>query len=123
MALSRRKMIGLVGGGVVLAATASAGGFLATRRPKRALAPWSAAGSYAEPRMNALSHAILAPNPHNRQPWVAELQGDDQLIIHRDKALNLPDTDSFDRQLTLGIGCFLELLRMAASENGYVFHP
>lgn len=119
MTLSRRKMIGLVGGGVVLAATASAGGFLATRSPTRALAPWSKAGSYSEPRMNALSYAILAPNPHNRQPWVAELQGDDRLIIHRDKTLNLPDTDPFDRQLTIGMGCFLELLRMAANENGY----
>jgi hypothetical protein len=109
----------LVGGGVVLAATASAGGLLATRRPTRALAPWSTAGGYTEPRMNALSYAILAPNPHNRQPWIAELQGDDQLTIHRDKTLNLPDTDPFDRQLTIGMGCFLELLRMAANENGY----
>lgn len=119
MTLSRRKMIGLIGGGVVLAATASAGGFLATRRPTRALAPWSTAGSYAEPRMQALSYAILAPNPHNRQPWVAELQGNDQLIIHRDKTRNLPETDPFDRQLTIGMGCFLELLRMAAAEDGY----
>ena len=119
MTLSRRKMIGLVGGGVVLAATASVGGFLATRHPTRALAPWSAAGGYAEPRMNALSYAILAPNPHNRQPWVAELLGDDQLIIHRDKTRNLPDTDPFDRQLTIGMGCFLELLGMAANESGY----
>lgn len=119
MTLSRRRMIGLVGGGVVMAATASAGGFVATRSPTRALAPWSKAGSYTEPRMNALSYAILAPNPHNRQPWVAELQGEDRLIIHRDKTLNLPDTDPFDRQLTIGMGCFLELLRMAANENGY----
>jgi len=119
MTLSRRKMIGLIGGGVVLAATASAGGFLATRRPTRALAPWSLAGTYTEPRMQALSFAILAPNPHNRQPWVAELQGDDMLIIHRDKSRNLPETDPFDRQLTIGMGCFLELLRMAAAEDGY----
>lgn len=119
MTLSRRKMIGLIGGGVVLAATASAGGFLATRRPTRALAPWSLAGTYTEPRMRALSYAILAPNPHNRQPWVAELQGDNMLIIHRDKSRNLPETDPFDRQLTIGMGCFLELLRMAAAEDGY----
>ncbi len=119
MTLSRRKMIGLIGGGVVLAATASAGGFLATRRPTRALAPWSSAGNYSEPRMRALSYAILAPNPHNRQPWVAELKGEDQLIIHRDKTRNLPATDPFDRQLTIGMGCFLELLRMAAAEDGY----
>ncbi|NRB20573.1 MAG: twin-arginine translocation pathway signal protein [Rhodobacteraceae bacterium] len=119
MKLSRRKLIALIGGGVVLAATASAGGFLATRRPTRALAPWSLAGTYTEPRMRALSFAILAPNPHNRQPWVAELTGDDMLIIHRDKTRNLPETDPFDRQLTIGMGCFLELLRMAAAEDGY----
>lgn len=119
MTLSRRKMIGLIGGGVVLSTTLAAGGFLATRRPARALAPWSAAGAYAEPRMNALSYAILAPNPHNRQPWVAELRGDDQLIIHRDKTRNLPETDPFDRQLTIGMGCFLELLQMAAAEDGH----
>lgn len=119
MTLSRRKMIGLAGGGVVLAATASAGAFLTTRRPNRALAPWAEAGNYTEPRMKALSYAILAPNPHNRQPWIAELQGEDGLIIHRDQALNLPETDPFDRQLTIGMGCFLELLRMAAAEDGY----
>lgn len=119
MTLSRRKMIGLIGGSVVLAATTSVGGFLATRRPTRALAPWSSAGNYSEPRMRALSYAILAPNPHNRQPWVAELQGQDRLIIHRDPTRNLPETDPFDRQLTIGMGCFLELLRMAAAEDGY----
>lgn len=120
MTFSRRKMIGLIGGGVVLAAAGSAGGFLATRRPTRALAPWASAGNYSEPRMRALSYAILAPNPHNRQPWVAELQGEDRLIIHRDKTRNLPATDPFDRQITIGMGCFLELLRMAAADDGYV---
>jgi len=119
MTLSRRKMIGLLGGGVVLAATASAGGFLATRRPTRALAPWASAGSYTEPRMRALSYAILAPNPHNRQPWVADLQGEDRLVIHRDPTRNLPATDPFDRQMTIGMGCFLELLRMAAADDGH----
>jgi len=119
MTLSRRKMIGLVGGGIVLAATASAGGFLTTRRPTRALAPWSIAGAYTELRMKALSYAILAPNPHNRQPWVAELHGEDQLVIYRDKTRDLPETDPFDRQLTIGMGCFLELLRMAAAEDGF----
>lgn len=119
MTLSRRKMIGLMGGGVVVAAAASASGFLATRTPTQALAPWTAAGAYSEPRMKALSYALLAPNPHNRQPWVAELRGDDMLVIHRNKSLNLPETDPFDRQLTVGMGCFLELLRIAAAQDGY----
>ncbi len=119
MTLSRRKMIGLVGGGVVLAATVSAGGFLATRRPVRALAPWSSAGNYTEPRMRALSYAILAPNPHNRQPWMAELQGEDRLVIHRDKSRNLPETDPFDRQITIGFGCFIEQMPIAATIDDF----
>ncbi len=119
MAVSRRKFITLVGGGVVLAAGGAAGGFLATRSPRAALAPWTTAGGYREPRMRALSYAILAPNPHNRQPWVAELTGETGLTIWRDKTRNLPETDPFDRQLTIGMGCFLELLRMAAAEDGF----
>ncbi len=120
MTVSRRKMIALVGGGFVLAAGAGAGGFVATRRPKSALAAWEVAGKYDDPRMAALSWAILAPNPHNRQPWRAELIKDDSLLIWRDKAANLPETDPFDRQMTIGMGCFLELFRQAAAEQSFV---
>ena len=123
MTLSRRKMIALVGGGAVFAATAGAGTFVATRRPDAALAPWAAAGSYQDPRLSALSWAILAPNPHNRQPWLAQLQGSDEILIWRDKSLNLPETDPFDRQLTIGMGCFLELLRQAAAQQGFAAKP
>ncbi len=119
MSLSRRRTLALLGGGFVLAATGAAGGFAATRSPTRALAPWNAAGRYADPRMKALSWAILAPNPHNRQPWVAELTGTDGVRIHRDRARDLPATDPFDRQLTIGMGCFLELMTIAASHTGH----
>lgn len=118
MTLSRRKTLGLIGGGLVLAAAGGAGAFLATREPAKALAPWRAAGAYAEPRMNALSFALLAPNPHNRQPWLAELVGADQVRLWRDPARDLPVTDPFARQLTIGMGCFLELMEMAAAEAG-----
>lgn len=118
MLLSRRKAIALAGGGVVLAATGAGTAFALTRTPTRALAPWDAAGGYEDPRLWALSYAILAPNPHNRQPWTAELQGADRVIVRRDPALDLPVTDPFSRQLTVGMGCFLELMRMAAAERG-----
>ena len=120
MTISRRKMIALVGGGFVVAAGSAAGGFVATRRPNAALAPWEAAGGYAAPRMAALSWAILAPNPHNRQPWLAELVGADRVRIWREAARNLPETDPFDRQMTIGMGCFLELFRQAAAEQGQI---
>ena len=116
---TRRKTLALIGGGVIAAATAASAGFLATRTPRRAHAPWAAAGAYADPRKSALSFALLAPNPHNRQPWLAELSGSDTVILHRDKTLNLPHTDPFDRQLTIGMGCFLELMVIAAAETGH----
>lgn len=119
MTLSRRRFIALVGGGTVLAATASATAFALTRTPQAALAPWDAAGGHADPRLHALSYAILAPNPHNRQPWVAELVEKDGIRIYRDPARNLPQTDPFDRQMTIGMGCFLELLAVAASGTGH----
>ena len=118
MAPTRRKMLALLGGGMILSAT-GAGAFLSTRTPLRAQEPWDLAGSYGEIRRDALSWALLAPNPHNRQPWLAELIGDDRVAIHRDPARDLPHTDPHARQLTIGMGCFLELMRMAAAQAGW----
>ncbi|MEL7540024.1 MAG: twin-arginine translocation pathway signal protein [Pseudomonadota bacterium] len=86
----------------------------------KARAPWRAAGeSFGDPRLDALSYAILAPNPHNRQPWQFDLVGDDRIDVYVDLERRLPHTDPFDRQITIGFGCMMELLRMAAAEKGY----
>ena len=114
---TRRKVLALIGGGIVLAA--AGGGYIATRTPSRAVEPWSLAGGYGEIRRDALSWALLAPNPHNLQPWQAELIGDAQVALYFDPARSLPHTDPFGRQLTIGMGCFIELMRMAAAEAGY----
>lgn len=118
MFLSRRRAIALIGGGIVLGATTAATGFAVTRTPHAALAPWVSAGESEDPRLFALSYAILAPNPHNLQPWIAELVGTDTVRIYRDLGRALQQTDPFDRQLTIGMGCFLELFRIAASARG-----
>jgi hypothetical protein len=118
MALTRRKMILLAGGGAVVAA-ACAFGYAATRTPQSAYAPWMLAGTYDDPRKRALSWALLAPNPHNRQPWLADLSEDGVITLHVDRDRLLPQTDPFNRQITLGLGCFLELLQMAAAEDGH----
>lgn len=119
--MERRKFLSLVGGGTVLAATTAVTGFALTRTPDAALEPWAMAGgdAYAEPRMRALSYAVLAPNPHNRQPWLIELLGDDQIVLSVDTQKMLPYTDPLNRQITIGLGCFLELMVMAAAHDGY----
>jgi hypothetical protein len=81
--------------------------------------PWRTAGQYDELRRRCLSYALLAPNPHNRQPWLVELEGETSLSFYCDLDRRLPVTDPYDRQITIGCGAFLELLRLAAAEEGY----
>ena len=114
----RRTVLKILGGGVILAASGT-GIFLGTRTPSEALAPWDSAGDYDDPVMRALSYAILAPNPHNRQPWLVDLAIPDQVTIYRDGKKDLPETDPYDRQLTIGMGCFIEQLAVAASQTGH----
>ena len=119
---SRRGILKLIGGGVVLAA-AGAGGFVAMNQPSRAAREaWRTAGQETEFRRRFLSYALLAPNPHNRQPWLVQLEGDDALTLYVDLERRLPATDPLDRQIVLGCGAFLELLRLAAAEEGYDAH-
>ena len=115
---TRRNFLKILGGGTILAAAAGTT-FALTRTPTKALAPWRQATNYTEPRHRALAHALLAPNPHNMQPWLVELQGDDTVIIHRDTTLDLPMTDPYNRQIFIGMGCFLEQMVIAASADGY----
>lgn len=114
---TRRKFLKILGGGTILAATASVA-FVTTRTPHAALAPWQPA-PYSDPRMAALSHAVLAPSPHNRQPWLIELQGEDTVLIHRDESRDLPMTDPFHRQLFIGLGAFVETMVLAAGAGGH----
>lgn len=117
--LSRRRFIATVGGGAIIAAGAGLTGFAVTRTPAAALAPWTEAGQYADPRRYALSYAILAPNPHNLQPWMVDLREPDVVTLLADPQRRLPETDPYDRQLTIGLGCFLALMQIAASTQGF----
>lgn len=119
MNISRRKTLALLGGGFIAAAGAGTAAYVTTRTPRSALAPWQTAGQYDDPRKKALSYAILAPNPHNLQPWMVDLATPDSVIVYRDPSRSLPHTDPFSRQITIGLGCFLEQLKIAASQTGH----
>ena len=117
--ITRRTVLRLTGMGTLLLA-AGAGGFALTRTPDEALRPWRRAGAdHDDPRLRALSYAVLAPNPHNLQSWLVELIDEDEFVLYVDPERLLPATDPFDRQIVIGLGCFLELARMAAAEDGY----
>ncbi|MFN9090286.1 MAG: twin-arginine translocation pathway signal protein, partial [Alphaproteobacteria bacterium] len=73
---------------------------------------------HADPRIRAAGHAIRAPNPHNRQPWLVQLAGADRVLLRCDLDRRLPETDPFDRQIVIGLGGFLELYRMALAQEG-----
>lgn len=114
--IGRRKIVLGLGGALVLG---SAGVWRVTRLPETASEPW---GTLHKPepdiRLDAFRHAILAPNPHNRQPWLIRLEAADSVMLSCDLAKRLPETDPFDRQITIGFGAFIELARIAASHRG-----
>jgi hypothetical protein len=72
----------------------------------------------ADPRLVALAWALLAPSPHNTQPWRAELSGTDGILLRVDRARLLPVVDADGRQTLIAHGAFLELLALAAGAQG-----
>ncbi|MDO6963328.1 Acg family FMN-binding oxidoreductase [Rhizobium alvei] len=118
--MNRRNFMLILGGGVITAAAATTIWVL-SRQDGDAQSVWDPkkGAEEADLRRWVLSHAILAPNPHNRQPWIADLGTADEITLYCQKDRRLPETDPFDRQITIGLGAFLELLSMAAMERGF----
>jgi len=119
MAVSRRGFIRVIGGGVVGAALVGGGLQGCDRMPASAVAPWQGPGAEQDPRRRALAWALLAPNPHNMQPWLVDLRREGEILLHVDRTRLLPETDPFARQIVIGHGTFIELLVLAAGADGY----
>src|SRR4249920_3795682 len=101
--VERRTVLLGIGGGAAL--VAAGGTWRVLRKPDRALGPWRTLDQpVADVRLDAFRHAILAPNPHNRQPWLIRLEGPDAALISCNLAKRLEETDPFDRQIVIGFG-------------------
>ena len=115
--ISRRRFIHLLGGGTVLAAGGAVSG-CSSALPDVALQPWQNPDAESDPRRYMLAHALLAPNPHNRQPWIADLTEPGRIHLVCDGTRLLPETDPFGRQILVGCGAFVELAVIAAAQRG-----
>jgi hypothetical protein len=112
----RRTFIRLVGGGSVLAATGGITG-CSDELPEAAIQPWRSPDRDTDLRRFMLAHALLAPNPHNRQPWIADLREPGRIHLICDGSRLLPETDPFGRQILIGCGAFIELAVVAATQR------
>jgi hypothetical protein len=120
---SRRALLRAAGAAALAVSPLGRGGQAVRAASPDPLAPWAAApaaAAHPDPRIRALAWAVLAPNPHNRQPWIAELPAaaPETVVLRCDLDRRLPVTDPFDRQITIGLGAFAELFRLAAAEEG-----
>jgi len=119
--LSRRKFLAAAGGVFVLEQAGDVRVLrAAAAQTADPTAPWRAApaATHADWRVRAFGWAILAPNPHNRQPWEIVLEPDGAATLRCAPDRLLPVTDPRGRQITIGLGCFAELFVLAAAEMG-----
>lgn len=115
--ISRRSI--LVSGGAAVLLTGTVG-WGATRAPTEARDPWRAAqDGFSDPLLDFLAYALLAPNPHNMQPWRIHRTHETSFVVYPNLDRLLPETDPFSRQITIGFGCFLEMFHLAASQQGW----
>ena len=114
-ALDRRLALKVIGGAAILPALDGC-----TKGPNPGQAAWVNPGATeTDPRRKAFATGILAPNPHNMQPWALDLSTLNEATLYTDPARLLPQTDPFNRQIVIGCGAMLELTRMAAARNGW----
>lgn len=69
--------------------------------------------------MKAIAYGVNAPSPHNTQSWKFEILSDTEMNLYADENILLPATDPPARQIHLGLGCFAEMFKIAATVLGY----
>lgn len=73
--------------------------------------------NYLSPVMKAIAYGITAPSPHNSQSLFIDTISDTEMYLYIKHVL--PATDPPARQIHMGAGCFIELLSVGMSKEGY----
>ena len=119
--MERRAFVKLIGASGVAVLLPSS--LIGCETPKlEALRPWQGPVDLpedADVRLKLIAYAILAPNAHNKQPWIVDLR-DEGMDLYVDPGRLLPQTDPQARQITISQGTFLEILAIAATHYGFL---
>ena len=118
--MERRHFMRVLGGAAVLAAVPALSGCSSTL-PAEAVAAWQGPAPVppgGDVRRWIVAHAILAPHSHNLQSWLVDLQQPGEIMLYCDHTRLLPETDPHSRQILMSQGTFLELLHLAALQQG-----
>ncbi len=76
-------------------------------------------GEVADQICYILQFGLLAPSGHNGQPWNFKLNGNSvDIFVVKDRAL--PHSDPTYRQLSIGIGCLVNNIKIAADYFGFL---
>ena len=73
--------------------------------------------NYNVPIMKAIAYGLTAPSPHNTQSWYIDTLSSTEMLLFVKHVL--PKTDPPARQLHMGAGCFIELMAIGMSNEGY----
>jgi len=83
-----------------------------------AYAAWRQWPPQALGTLGLVHSAVLAASPHNTQPWLFKVSPS-QIDLFADPVRNIGSIDPFRREMTMGLGCALENLLLAARAGGY----
>lgn len=73
---------------------------------------------YSKPILKAIAYGITAPSPHNTQSWYLDTISETEMFLYVKHVL--PETDPPARQIMMGAGCFIELVNVGMSQEGFV---
>ena len=73
--------------------------------------------NYDIPVMKAITYGLIAPSPHNSQSWFIDPISDTEMLLFVKHLL--PETDPPARQIHIGAGCFIELVSIGMSKEGF----
>jgi hypothetical protein len=122
--MQRRSFLRVTAGGMLGGAALGCAGLAGCSQamPPQAIEAWRGPGPLlpgGDLRHWLLAFAILAPHSHNLQSWRVSLSTPGEIWLACDLTRLLPQTDPQARQIMMSHGTFLELLDMAAKEQGY----